>query len=76
MAKLHNQKTGELISEINDAQLQFLIAQLEEEDSTDKDYYINRDTLAMMRAADGDPALMKLLEDAMGASGEVDIVWK
>lgn len=76
MPKLFNQTSGELISDITDAQLKFLIDQLEEEDSTDKDYYINGDTLAMLREADGDPELIALLEKAMGDSGEVDILWK
>ena len=76
MPKLYNQTTNELISEITDTQLQFLIDQLEEEDSKDKDYYINGDTLNMMREADGDPELIALLEKAMGEAGEVDILWK
>jgi len=76
MPKLYNQTTNELISEISDSQLQFLIDQLEEEDSKDKDYYINGDTIAMLREADGDPELIAMLEKAMGESGEVDVLWK
>jgi len=75
MPKLYNQKTGDLIGEISDGQLQFLVDQLEEEDTTDKDYYINADTLALFREKDGDAALIKMIEDAM-EDGEIDIEWR
>lgn len=76
MPKLYNQGTGELIGEITDAQLQFLIDQLEEEDTTDTDYYINGDTLVMFQDAGADPALIAMLEKAMGDGDDVDIEWK
>jgi hypothetical protein len=41
MIKLHDKNTQELIGEINEKQLQFLIDELVEEDSADQDYYIN-----------------------------------
>jgi len=76
MPKLYNQKTDTLICDLSDSWLQFLIDQLEEEDSKDQDYYINGDTLTMLREANGDPDLLGHIEKAMGESGEVDVVWK
>lgn len=76
MPQLYNQKTGELIADITDAQLQFLVDQLEEEGTTDRDYFIDENTLSVFRDAGGDPALIDLLARAMGEAGEIDIEWK
>lgn len=76
MPKLYNQKTGDLIGEISDAQLTFLVDQLEEEDTQDQDYFINADTLTMFQDAGADPTLIKMLADAMGEDGEIDIEWR
>ncbi len=76
MPKLYNQTNGDVIGDLTATQLQFLIDQLEEEDSKDKDYFINKDTLAMFRTADGDPELIAMIEGAMDEKGEVDIEWK
>ena len=54
MIKLHDKNTQELIGEINEKQLQFLIDELVEEDSTDQDYYINQDQLDQFEKKGGD----------------------
>lgn len=76
MPKLYNQKSGDLIGDITDAQLQFLVDQLEEEDTTDRDYYIDGNTIDMLRDAGADAGLIEMLETAMGEAGELDIEWK
>lgn len=76
MPKLYNQTTGAEIGDITDDQLQFLIDQLEEEGTTDRDYFVNADTLAMFQDAGGDASLIALLRDAMGDAGEIDIEWR
>ena len=76
MPQLYNQKTGELIADITDDQLQFLVDQLEEEGTTDRDYYIDQNTLSVFRDEGADPALIELLAAAMGDAGEIDIEWK
>lgn len=76
MPKLFNQKSGDLIGDITDAQLQFLVDQLEEEDTTDRDYYIDGNTIDMLRDAGADSGLIEMLETAMGEAGELDIEWK
>jgi hypothetical protein len=76
MPQLYNQKTGALIADITADQLQFLVDQLEEEGTTDRDYYIDENTLSVFRDAGGDPALIELLAAAMGDAGEIDIEWK
>lgn len=75
MIKLHNKNTQELIGEINEAQLQFLIDELVEEDDVDQDYYINRDQLEQLETKGGDTALIQMLKDALGTNDDMDIIW-
>lgn len=75
MINLHNKNTQELIGEINEEQLQFLIDQLVEEDSDDQDYYINRDQLDQFEKNGGDAALIQMLREAIGTRDDIDIVW-
>jgi hypothetical protein len=75
MAKLHDVESGDLIGTISAAQLQFLVDQLEEEDSEDQDYYVDATTLDWFEEHDADPALMALLRGALGARQGMDIRW-
>ena len=75
MINLHDKKTQELIGEINEKQLQFLIDELVEEDSEDQDYYINRDQLDRFEEKGGDKTLIQMLRDALGTRDDMDIIW-
>ena len=75
MIILHDKNTQELIGEINEKQLQFLIDELVEEDSTDQDYYINRDQLDQFEMKGGDETLIQMLRDALGTKDDMDIIW-
>ena len=48
--ELYDNDTDEFIGTINSSQLKFMIDQLEEESSQDKDYYINVATLDMFES--------------------------
>lgn len=75
MIKLHDKNTQELIGEINEAQLQFLVDALVEEDASDQDYYINRHQLEQLEKNGADAALIKMLKDALGTKEDMDIIW-
>ena len=75
MIKLNDKNTQELIGEINEKQLQFLIDELVEEDSADQDYYINRDQLDQLEKKGGDETLIQMLRDALGTKDDMDIIW-
>ena len=75
MINLQDKNTQKLIGEISEEQLQFLIDELVEEDSTDQDYYINRDQLDQLEKNGGDEALIQMLRDAMGTKQDMDIIW-
>jgi hypothetical protein len=75
MIKLYDAQTGTEIGEITQAQLDFLVGQLEEESATDTDYYINVDTLDYFAQQGADASLIALLRNALGGRNEMDIRW-
>ncbi len=75
MIQLSDADTGAPIGTITDAQLQFLIDQLEEESSGDCDYYINAVTLDMFATNGADPALLDTLRRALGSREDMEIRW-
>jgi processive 1,2-diacylglycerol beta-glucosyltransferase len=46
-----------------------------EEDSTDQDYYINRDQLDQLEKKGGDETLIQMLREALGTKDDMDIIW-
>jgi hypothetical protein len=75
MIELRNKETSAPIGEITDEQLSFLIDMLEEEDVEDQDYWIDPMTLQYFQENDGDPDLIKLLQEAIGESEGIEIEW-
>jgi hypothetical protein len=75
MIQLYDKESGKVLGAITDAQLQFLIAQLEEEGHADRDYYINRDTLELFERSGADTGLLMLLRAAIGEREEMEIRW-
>jgi hypothetical protein len=75
MITLLNKETNQKIGTISEDQLQFLIDQLEEEDSKDQDYYLNRDTIEMLKENGADNQLIKMLTEALGNKDDLDIIW-
>ena len=75
MVQLYDEQSGELIGVITHEQLQFLLDQLEEEDSEDRDYYIDRTTLDWFEEHGADPVLESMLREAMGTREGMDIRW-
>jgi len=73
---LKDNDSGAFIGTITEDQLQFLIDELVEETSDDQDYWINRATLDLFRDDKGDPALIALIEKAMGERDDIEIAWE
>jgi processive 1,2-diacylglycerol beta-glucosyltransferase len=63
------------VGELSEDQLDFLVDNLEEEWPEDRDYYISRPMLDMLKARGADPTLVRLLTQALGDREEVDILW-
>jgi len=75
MIKLKNKQTSGVIGEITEDQLKFLIDMWEEEDSEDRDYWIDQTTLDYFLENGGDPNLIKLLQVAIEGKEGVEIEW-
>ena len=76
MIQIYDDQTGDLLGTITKAQLQYLIDQLEEEDSEDQNYYVDRGTLDWFEEHKVDPALESLLREALGDREGMDIRWE
>jgi hypothetical protein len=76
MPRLIRIDTGNDIGTITDAQLAFLVEQLEEEHDEDQDYFIDKETLELLSDNGCDPELLALLEKAMGDDEHIDIAWE
>lgn len=76
MIDLFNNKNGELIGEITQEQLQFLIDAMEEESLEDHDYSITEMELMSFEGDGADPALIALLRAALGDQKELVIRWE
>lgn len=75
MVYLYNQTTNDLIGEITDEELQFLIDQMEEESIKDQDYAITAMEIAYFSQHEATPHLIELLNEALGDQPEVTILW-
>jgi hypothetical protein len=76
MFRLYEKGSNFLLGEITEDQFEFLSDLLEEESSSDTDYYITQDTLDLFEAEGGDPALTKMLRDALGEREDMEIRWE
>ncbi len=63
------------VGELSEEQLDFLIDNLEEEWPEDRDYFINRPMLEMLKARGADSVLLHMLTEALANRDEVDILW-
>jgi hypothetical protein len=76
MIYLSEKGTNKPLGTISEAQLQFLIDQLEEEWAEDNDYAISSMLLDLFEGEGADAELVSLLRNALGDRDEVNIVWK
>jgi hypothetical protein len=72
---LYDKESGRKIGLISEAQLQFLVDQLEEESSDDQDYFIDAATLEMLQDTGADPALTDLLRSGLGGRDGYDVTY-
>ena len=73
MVKIFNNDTGELIGEITETQLQFLIDNLEEESDDDVDYYINIPTIESFQELGAEAGLIEVLKKGLGNKEDMEI---
>ncbi len=76
MIQVYDKNTGVMLGTITPEQLKFLVAQLEEESTTDQDYYIDTATIEMLQTVGADPDMLQLLQDALGDRKGMEILWE
>lgn len=76
MIQLRDKNTNQVLGTIGDADLRFLIDELEEESPTDQYYYFDSATIDMLEE-DGAPAnLVSLLRQVLGSQDGMEIRWE
>lgn len=76
MITLKNKDTNAVIGTLTLDQLQFLIDRLEEETPEDHDYWLNRTEIEILREQGADTELIAMLEQALGAADDMEVVWE
>jgi len=64
------------LARVERADLDFLIDVLEEESSTDRDYYVDRDTLDYLAERGAEASLLSALRQALGTREEMEFRWE
>jgi processive 1,2-diacylglycerol beta-glucosyltransferase len=75
MIRLYDAEGGSPIGAISDAQLQRLVDSLEEESSTDQEYYLTSATIDLLEEDGADPELLRILREALRGREGMDIRW-
>ena len=75
MVFVYNKATNDLIGEIGEEDLQFLIDQMEEESMKDQDYSITDMEINYFAENGASSELVDLLRKALGDQPEVIILW-
>lgn len=76
MPGLYLKDSNQLLAEISAADLAHMVNVMEEESSTDKDYFINLDTIDLLKGAGASEQLTTALESAVAGSEGIDVVWR
>jgi processive 1,2-diacylglycerol beta-glucosyltransferase len=73
--RLYNDQTGEFLGDVSEEDVEFLVEQLEEEFEQDRAYYVNRETVTLLREGGASQELLTAIERGLGPSGEADVTW-
>lgn len=76
MAQLYDAERGTSLGSISDEQLRFLVDALEEESTTDQEYYLTPATIDMLEEQGADAQLVGMLRQAMTGREEMEVRWE
>ena len=74
--RLFNKASGTAIGTVSAAEFQARVDLLEEESTTDSDYFIDQNTVDDLEAAGASATLVSLLRAAVGETDGIDVGWK
>lgn len=75
MIQLYDAEDENILGEISEAQLKLMMDALEEESSTDQDYYLTAQTIDMLEDEGADEELVELLREALAGREGMDVRW-
>jgi hypothetical protein len=76
MPKLYNKQSGAFLGNVTEEDIQSLIDQLEEENRTDEDYYIDAATIDLLEENGASASLVSLLRQAVGDAEGIDVKYE
>ena len=76
MPRLYDKSDDSLLGEVSQDDIDLLVAQLEEESSRDRDYYIDNPTFLRLAEAGASAALLDALKMVLDRGGEAEIRWE
>jgi hypothetical protein len=76
MPALYLKDSQQHLADLADADLAAMLEAMEEESSTDRDYFIDLDTVYLLRAVGLAEPVAAALEKAIGESDGIDVVWR
>ena len=76
MVEIYDAERDTLLGTLSDEQFESLAESLEEESTTDKDYYIDAATIDMLEEDAADPTLVGMLRTALAGRAGMDIRWQ
>ncbi|MBI2565529.1 MAG: galactosyldiacylglycerol synthase [Candidatus Schekmanbacteria bacterium] len=74
--RLYNTETGSMIGTASDEDMQFLVDNLEEESSSDTDYFIDSDTVDMLEESGASASLVGILRAEVATSEGFEMRWE
>ena len=75
MIELYDAENDTLLGALTEEQFQSLTDSLEEESTTDQDYYIDAATIDMLDEEAADPALIAMLRRSLAGRDGMDVRW-
>ena len=74
--RLIDKYDGRELGRLERVQLEFLIEAFEEESSTDRDYYLDRDSLDFLAERGADTAMLSVLRQALAGREDLEFRWE
>lgn len=74
--QLSDKESGHPVFTVTDEQFDFLAAALEEESTTDTDYYIDEATIEMLETDGADEELLDVLRSLLADHEGVEVSWE
>ena len=73
--RISDKATGHIIGEVSEQDFQILAGHMEEESSTDQDYYVESMAIEAIELLGASAEFVALLRGAVGSSEGIDIAW-